>query len=265
MALGPPSGEQRPVDVGDKRRGKRAKRRVDRREHDGAQHEPAEHGRHRLTDEKGQDLVGPSEGRSGVLGVEGVKTRAEPQVDDEGQQRADRGQRQGALALPPGLDRQEPLHQVVVGPERGHRPDEAVQERDPHDVRVAEDPAPEIARARRRSPVDEVEAPGSARDLNDGAEAPVDLGDQKSEGDRARAEEHHRLEHVRPHDRLHPSGRDVDDRDDHEDRDRRQQRPAQEVRHRHRRHREPDARAGQTGDEEEDRRRHLAGLPEAVQ
>src|SRR2546425_140366 len=62
-----------------------------------------------------------------------------------------------------------------------------------------------------------------------------------------------------------PSGRDVDDRDDHEDRDRRQQRPAQEMRHRHRRHREPDARAGQTGDEEEDRRRHLAGLPEAVQ
>ena len=119
-------------------------------------------------------------------------------------------------------------------------------------------------RMRRRAPVEDVEAPGVARDADDRPEPAVDLRDEEGERDRAGAEEHQRLEHVGPDDRLHAAGCDVDDRDDHEDRDRRQERPAHQVGHRHRRHGEPHPRPGQTRDEEEDRRGHLARLSEAM-
>jgi hypothetical protein len=107
-------------------------------------------------------------------------------------------------------------------------------------------------------------APGGARDVDDRAEPAVDLRDEKGERERARAEKHHRLEHVGPHDRLHAAGRDVDDRDDHEDGDRRQERPVHQMGHRDRRHGESHPRPGQPRHEEEDRRGHLARLPEAM-
>ena len=66
----------------------------------------------------------------------------------------------GAAYARRNLHGEQPLHEVVVGAERGHGADEAVEHRHPHDVRLREDPSPEVGRRGRGPPVHHVEAPG---------------------------------------------------------------------------------------------------------
>ncbi len=62
MALGPAASEQGAIDVGHERRGQGAERRIDRGQHDGAEHQPPQRVRHHLLDEVRQDLVGARHG-----------------------------------------------------------------------------------------------------------------------------------------------------------------------------------------------------------
>src|SRR5215831_14329627 len=110
-----------------------------------------------------------------MLLVEGVEARAETEVDEQRQQRAERREREGALALAASLHREQSLHQIVIGSEGGHRSHDAVEDRDPHDVRVGEHPPPEIRRVEPWPPVDDVELARRPRDAEYGRESAIDL------------------------------------------------------------------------------------------
>src|SRR5256885_12632807 len=56
-----------------------------------------------------------------------------------------------SLASASGVDRQQTLHEVVVGPECRHGADEPVEQRHPDDVGIGEDAVPEVRSARHRS------------------------------------------------------------------------------------------------------------------
>ena len=220
---------------------------------------------HRRADEEGEDLVRPRQGPRWMLRVVGEEPGADGEVEQQRHERADRRERQRALALAARLDREQALHQVVVGAEGGHRADEAVQDGEPEDVRIRQHPLPEIRRARRRAPVDDAEASRLRRRPEHRAEAAVDPPREERHGQRAADEEGRRLEDVGPDHGLDAAQRDVGDGHDREEHDGRPERPAHEHRDGQRRGHEPHARAQQARDEEEDRARDLARLAEAIE
>ena len=158
-----------------------------------------------------------------MLVVKRVEGRAEAQIDQEREQGAERRDRERALALAARLHREQPLHQVVVGAEGRHRADEAVEHGHPHDVGIGEDATPEVRGARRGTPVDDVQPARLACERHDRADAAVHAPDHEQDRHGAGHEEHERLKHVRPDDRLDATRRDVSNGDDGEDRDRQRQ------------------------------------------
>ena len=128
---------QRPVNVRHERRGQGAQRRIDAGQDHGRQHQPLQPGGQHMHGEVRQDAVGVRRQRQArVLFIEDEEQRAQAQVKRRDREAGEDGEDDGLLALPPRLERQQALHQLLVRAKGRHGAEDPVQHRYPEHIGV---------------------------------------------------------------------------------------------------------------------------------